>query len=77
MGAGHGADSPGYIEEGGPQGKMGWTAGGGVEWAFLPTWSAKAEYLYTEFKHDDLQDWNAAKFHSFRVGLNYHFDLLR
>lgn len=57
--------------------KMGWTAGGGVEWAFLPKWSAKAEYLYTDFKHDNLPDWNAAKFHSFRVGMNYHFDLFR
>ncbi|MCP3390544.1 porin family protein [Bradyrhizobium sp. CCGB12] len=57
--------------------KMGWTAGGGVEWAFLPKWSAKAEYLYTEFMHDDLPDWNAAKFHTFRVGVNYHFDLFR
>jgi outer membrane immunogenic protein len=57
--------------------KMGWTAGGGVEWAFLPKWSAKAEYLYTEFKHNDLPNWNAAKFHSFRVGVNYHFDLFR
>lgn len=57
--------------------RMGWTAGGGVEWAFLPKWSAKAEYLYTEFKHDDLPVWNAAKFHTFRVGVNYHFDLLR
>jgi len=25
---------------------VGWTAGGGVEWMFLPSWSAKAEYLY-------------------------------
>jgi outer membrane immunogenic protein len=24
----------------------GWTAGGGVEWLFLPNWSAKVEYLY-------------------------------
>lgn len=24
----------------------GWTAGGGVEWMFLPNWSAKVEYLY-------------------------------
>jgi outer membrane immunogenic protein len=24
----------------------GWTAGGGVEWMFLPRWSLKAEYLY-------------------------------
>jgi outer membrane immunogenic protein len=25
---------------------VGWTAGGGVEWMFMPNWSAKAEYLY-------------------------------
>jgi outer membrane immunogenic protein len=24
----------------------GWTAGGGVEWLFLPNWSLKVEYLY-------------------------------
>lgn len=57
--------------------KTGWTAGGGVEWAFLPKWSAKMEYLYIDFKHDDLPDWNAAKFHTVRLGVNYHFDLLR
>jgi outer membrane immunogenic protein len=26
--------------------RAGWTAGGGVEWMFLPNWSAKAEYLH-------------------------------
>ena len=26
--------------------QAGWTAGGGLEWMFLPNWSAKAEYLY-------------------------------
>jgi outer membrane immunogenic protein len=26
--------------------KVGWAAGGGLEWMFLPRWSAKAEYLY-------------------------------
>jgi outer membrane immunogenic protein len=57
--------------------KMGWTAGGGVEWAFLPKWSAKLEYLYVDMKHDKLPDWNEAKFHTVRVGLNYHFDLFR
>lgn len=25
---------------------VGWTAGGGFEWAFLPNWSAKIEGLY-------------------------------
>ena len=26
--------------------RVGWTAGGGIEWMFWPNWSAKAEYLY-------------------------------
>jgi len=26
--------------------KVGWTAGGGAEWMFLPNWSLKVEYLY-------------------------------
>jgi outer membrane immunogenic protein len=26
--------------------QVGWTAGGGLEWMFLPNWSLKAEYLY-------------------------------
>jgi opacity protein-like surface antigen len=25
---------------------IGWTAGGGVEWMFMPNWSVKAEYLH-------------------------------
>lgn len=28
---------------------VGWTAGGGLEYAFAPNWSAKAEYLYADF----------------------------
>ena len=27
-------------------GRVGWTAGAGIEWMFLPNWSLKAEYLY-------------------------------
>ncbi len=26
--------------------RIGWTVGGGLEWMFMPNWSAKAEYLY-------------------------------
>jgi outer membrane immunogenic protein len=26
--------------------RSGWTAGGGLEWMFMPNWSAKVEYLY-------------------------------
>jgi outer membrane immunogenic protein len=28
------------------QTRVGWTAGGGLEWMFMPDWSVKAEYLY-------------------------------
>lgn len=28
--------------------RVGWTAGGGVEYAFSPAWSLKAEYLYVD-----------------------------
>jgi outer membrane immunogenic protein len=27
----------------------GWAAGGGVEWAFLPNWTVRAEYLHLQF----------------------------
>lgn len=32
--------------------KVGWTAGGGVEWGFAPGWSAKLEALYFDFGTD-------------------------
>ena len=32
---------------GGSATMTGWTAGGGVEYAFTPNWTAKAEYLYS------------------------------
>jgi len=28
--------------------RVGWTAGGGIEWAFAQNWTAKAEYLYID-----------------------------
>jgi outer membrane immunogenic protein len=28
--------------------QTGWTAGAGVEWAFLPNWTAKVEYLFVD-----------------------------
>jgi outer membrane immunogenic protein len=30
--------------------RNGWTAGGGLEWGFLPNWSAKFEWLYMRFE---------------------------
>jgi len=32
--------------------RNGWTAGGGIEVAFAPSWSAKLEYLYLDFGND-------------------------
>jgi len=44
-------DFPGFLLLGANQGRLsqmrvGWTAGGGLEWLFWPQWSAKIEYLY-------------------------------
>jgi opacity protein-like surface antigen len=45
---------------------VGWTAGGGLEWMFMPNWSLKAEYLYY-----DLGNAVAADQHS--TGLSFNF----
>ena len=31
--------------------RAGWTAGGGLEWMFIPQWSVKAEYIYYDLGH--------------------------
>jgi outer membrane immunogenic protein len=57
----------------------GWTAGGGVEWAFSPAWSAKVEYLYTDLRSGGAPPApfsGGARFHTVRAGVNYHFNLL-
>jgi outer membrane immunogenic protein len=62
----------------------GWTAGGGIEWAFAPNWSLKGEYLYAQFdrKTTVMTPINATFTQSYsdrltlsvaRVGVNYHF----
>jgi outer membrane immunogenic protein len=60
------------------QSNLGWTVGGGIEYAFLGNWSAKLEYLYV-----DLGSVNAGivpivnnvtfKENIIRAGLNYKF----
>jgi outer membrane immunogenic protein len=35
----------------GLENRIGWTAGGGVEWAFSQHWSASIEYDYYQFEH--------------------------
>jgi outer membrane immunogenic protein len=61
--------------------ETGWTAGGGVEWAFLPNWSAKVEYLYTDLSSNNDGGWGWGwgnnrhfRFNTIRAGVNYHFN---
>jgi outer membrane immunogenic protein len=61
----------------------GWTLGGGVEWMFMPRWSAKAEYLYMDFGNQAVNLPTSVgpvipyvgnvKNSLGRVGINYHF----
>jgi outer membrane immunogenic protein len=70
--------------------RVGWTAGGGIEWMFWPNWSAKAEYLYYDLGsvttsgvsvEPTISTWgyatqSTARFNGniIRAGLNYHFN---
>ena len=65
--------------------QTGWTAGGGIEWMFMPNWSAKAEYLYTDVSGGN-SGWgnnlgislnsanNNTRWNTVRAGVNYHFN---
>jgi outer membrane immunogenic protein len=67
----------------GRQTRVGWTAGGGLEYAFANNWSAKVEYLYLDFGSFSYADNTfgfptvgtdvRARDHVVRVGLNYKF----
>jgi len=70
--------------------RVGWTAGGGLEWMFWPNWSAKVEYLYYDLGtvasnavavEPTTVDWaysltSRQRFNGnmVRAGLNYHFN---
>jgi outer membrane immunogenic protein len=57
----------------------GWTVGGGVEYAFSPKWSVKAEYQYFDFGATDLHPTattrikNELTVNTAKLGLNYHW----
>ncbi|MGY3449502.1 outer membrane protein [Bradyrhizobium sp. USDA 4353] len=63
--------------------RTGWTAGGGIEWAFAAHWSANIEYNYYDFGTKSLlltgpvNRVNFAGFkdtiHAATIGVNYHF----
>jgi high affinity Mn2+ porin len=60
--------------------RLGWAAGGGVEYAFAPHWSVRLEYLYSRFESADIRFPSATQitssldFQSLRVGLNRKID---
>ena len=60
--------------------RLGWTAGAGVEYAFAPHWSARLEYLYSQFGKADIGFPSGTRyastldFQSLRVGLNRKID---
>jgi outer membrane immunogenic protein len=67
--------------------QTGFALGAGAEWAFAPSWSAKAEYLYTRFEgvtsnlivNPGAQNQpytgstSDVEFHQVRLGVNYRF----
>ncbi|WP_424361687.1 alginate export family protein [Methylocystis parvus] len=70
---------------------IGWSAGGGVEWAFMPNWSVKAEYLHYDLGSANAKSYvfNTNGFYAYGAstrtnfsgnlvqgGINRHFDML-
>lgn len=59
---------------------VGWTVGGGVEWAFADPWSVKLEYLFMDFGNEGYfggvgaGGFDAdAQIHTFKIGVNYRW----
>ncbi|NIK46861.1 outer membrane protein [Variibacter gotjawalensis] len=59
---------------------VGWAAGGGLEYAFAPNWSAKVEYLYARFGREDYDFGRFVdptrvnlELQTVRLGVNYRF----
>ena len=60
--------------------RFGWAAGAGLEYAFAPHWTARLEYLYSQFDRADVrfpsgtQYSSSVDFQQIRVGLNRKVD---
>jgi len=55
--------------------KVGWTVGGGLEFAFTGNWSAKVEYLYFDLGSENLfLNYSNLVVPSGPTGINYNFD---
>lgn len=61
--------------------RLGWAAGAGVEHAFAPHWTARLEYLYTQYERANVafasgeRYGSTADLHMLRLGLNRKIDL--
>ncbi|QCI63455.1 outer membrane protein [Phreatobacter stygius] len=58
------------------QTRVGWTVGGGAEYAFTPNWTVRGEYLYSNYGNKDIFVGGAnvrLETHKFRLGVNYLF----
>lgn len=54
---------------------LGWTVGGGLEFAFAQNWTAKAEYLFVDFPTVSLAAVNSTATENIvRAGVNYKFN---
>ena len=58
--------------------KIGWTLGGGVEYAFAPNWSARVEYRYSDFGKLNVANFVSPvnisrRENAVRMGVSYHF----
>ncbi len=60
--------------------RLGWAAGAGVETPIAPRWTARAEYLYTDYSKTTTEFFGGAQpvtsdlqLQEFRLGVNYHF----
>ena len=64
-------DGSGFISK--DDWRAGWTVGGGAEWMFAPRWSFKAEYLYYDLGHvnlnTEIDNFNPAGVRAFGFGL--------
>jgi high affinity Mn2+ porin len=62
--------------------RIGWAAGAGLEYGFTPNWSARIEYLYSDFQSASVGLPNGAQYttqmnlQTLRVGLNRKIDWL-
>ena len=84
VGVGITSTATGAVLNSATQTRSGWTAGGGVEWRFAPSWSAKLEYLYVGLQDQGFTAPNLGIFFDrsnvplndniVRAGINYHFD---